>query len=102
MLMELTTGFPDTHLRPASITDHLELSTMTGTHAISGSAEISFRKVDMASSESSSPSSMFTSLICTPFSTRSEERRVWKECVSTCRYRWSPYHYNKKLNIEIS
>src|SRR3546814_18801320 len=24
---------------------------------------------------------------------RSEERRVGKECVSTCRSRWSPYHY---------
>src|SRR3546814_11345092 len=24
--------------------------------------------------------------------TRSEERRVGKECVSTCRFRWSPYH----------
>src|SRR3546814_18641504 len=24
--------------------------------------------------------------------TRSEERRVGKECVSTCRYRWSPDH----------
>src|SRR3546814_11318357 len=23
---------------------------------------------------------------------RSEERRVGKECVSTCRYRWSPIH----------
>src|SRR3546814_20756877 len=23
---------------------------------------------------------------------RSEERRVGKECVSTCRYRWSPHH----------
>src|SRR3546814_18771681 len=23
---------------------------------------------------------------------RSEERRVGKECVRTCRYRWSPYH----------
>src|SRR3546814_17257125 len=23
---------------------------------------------------------------------RSEERRVGKECVSTCRYRWSPDH----------
>src|SRR3546814_15586179 len=23
---------------------------------------------------------------------RSEERRVGKECVSTCRYRWSPSH----------
>src|SRR3546814_16124724 len=27
---------------------------------------------------------------------RSEERRVGKECVSTCRSRWSPYHDKKK------
>src|SRR3546814_11024545 len=27
-----------------------------------------------------------------PFQERSEERRVGKECVSTCRARWSPYH----------
>src|SRR3546814_1449455 len=27
---------------------------------------------------------------------RSEERRVGKECVSTCRYRWSTYHLKKK------
>src|SRR3546814_6862971 len=26
------------------------------------------------------------------FHSRSEERRVGKECVSTCRSRWSPYH----------
>src|SRR3546814_18302352 len=30
---------------------------------------------------------------------RSEERRVGKECVSTCRSRWSPSHYKKKHNI---
>src|SRR3546814_15509356 len=29
-------------------------------------------------------------------SKRSEERRVGKECVSTCRSRWSPSHYKKK------
>src|SRR3546814_16809174 len=28
--------------------------------------------------------------------TRSEERRVGKECVSTCRSGWSPLHYKKK------
>src|SRR3546814_14650599 len=28
---------------------------------------------------------------------RSEERRVGKECVSTCRYRWSPYHKKKTI-----
>src|SRR3546814_6565672 len=27
-----------------------------------------------------------------PAHCRSEERRVGKECVSTCRSRWSPYH----------
>src|SRR3546814_2858766 len=27
-----------------------------------------------------------------PLQVRSEERRVGKECVSTCRSRWSPYH----------
>src|SRR3546814_15970555 len=31
---------------------------------------------------------------------RSEERRVGKECVSTCRSRWSPY-IEKKNNIKI-
>src|SRR3546814_19716512 len=32
---------------------------------------------------------------------RSEERRVGKECVSTCRSRWSPYH-EKKKNITVN
>src|SRR3546814_19476602 len=27
---------------------------------------------------------------------RSEERRVGKECVRKCRFRWSPYHKKKK------
>src|SRR3546814_17268557 len=31
---------------------------------------------------------------------RSEERRVGKECVSTCRSRWSPYHYKKTESEE--
>src|SRR3546814_18264460 len=31
---------------------------------------------------------------------RSEERRVGKECVSTCRSRWSLYHEKKKTNKE--
>src|SRR3546814_12870845 len=32
---------------------------------------------------------------------RSEERRVGKEGVSTCRSRWSPYHYKKKQKQKI-
>src|SRR3546814_18377048 len=31
-----------------------------------------------------------------PKDLRSEERRVGKECVSTCRSRWSPYNNTKK------
>src|SRR3546814_13624133 len=31
-----------------------------------------------------------------PAPDRSAERRVGTECVSTCRSRWSPYHYKKK------
>src|SRR3546814_9022284 len=30
--------------------------------------------------------------LAAPAMLRSEERRVGKECVSTCRSRWSPYH----------
>src|SRR3546814_20268363 len=32
---------------------------------------------------------------------RSEERRVGKECVSKCRYRWSPSHYKKNYTQVI-
>src|SRR3546814_19323506 len=32
---------------------------------------------------------------------RSDERRVGKECVSTCRSRWSPYN-EKKKNLQLS
>src|SRR3546814_15230531 len=33
---------------------------------------------------------------------RSEERRVGKECGSTCRSRWSPYHEKKKYDTRES
>src|SRR3546814_11760140 len=32
---------------------------------------------------------------------RSEERRVGKGCVSTCRSRWSPYHSKKKTKTTV-
>src|SRR3546814_20596771 len=35
-----------------------------------------------------------------PATARSEERRVGKECVSTCRSRWSPYHSNKNMTTD--
>src|SRR3546814_11065680 len=33
---------------------------------------------------------------------RTEERRVGKECVSTCRSRWSPYHTKKQITRKKS
>src|SRR3546814_12812708 len=35
-------------------------------------------------------------LVLSDVNMRSEERRVGKECVSTCRSRWSPSHYKKQ------
>src|SRR3546814_20563671 len=32
---------------------------------------------------------------------RSEERRVGKECVSTCRSRWSTYHYKNQTQALV-
>ena len=37
-------------------------------------------------------SNFFLVLLSSAMKIRSEERRVGKECVSTCRSRWSPYH----------
>ena len=76
MLIELTIGLPDTHFSPASITLHFELSIITGTRAMSGSAAMRLRKVVIACSPSSSASSMLTSMICAPFST-------WSRATST-------------------
>src|SRR3546814_12197903 len=38
---------------------------------------------------------------CVMIRPRSEERREGKECVNTCRYRWSPYHKKKKREKQI-
>src|SRR3546814_15744805 len=38
------------------------------------------------------PNVNMTEIAAMPVRDRSEERRVGKECVSTCRSRWSPYH----------
>src|SRR3546814_3239548 len=44
------------------------------------------------SSSLGSPGVGTKSRLGTTAENRSEERRVGKECVSTCRSRWSPYH----------
>ena len=69
MEIELTIALPCTHLRPASMTSHLEESTITGTRLMSGSEAISLRKRSMAATPSIIPSSMLTSMTWAPFST---------------------------------
>ena len=78
MLIELTIGLPWMQRRPASITLHLELSTMIGTRAMSGSPAIRFRKRTMAASLSSMASSMLMSITCAPFST------CWRATANAC------------------
>ena len=48
-------------------------------------------KFDEAGSFNSLETACSNKPIC-EINSRSEERRVGKECVSTCRSRWSPYH----------
>ena len=68
-LIELTMALPCTHLRPASMISHLELSIIMGTRAISGSETIRFKNLTIASLPSIKPSSIFTSMIWAPPST---------------------------------
>src|SRR3546814_19995421 len=35
--------------------------------------------------------------VLTHYFDRSDERRVWQECVRPCSSRWSPYNYTQKL-----
>ena len=67
--MELTTALPWMFFRPASMTSHLEESTMTGTRLMSGSLAIRRVKRFIAATPSIIPSSMLMSMICAPFST---------------------------------
>ena len=60
---------PCTHFKPASIISNFEESIMMGIFAISGSACTRFRNVVMACTPSRRASSIFTSIICAPFST---------------------------------
>src|SRR3546814_13074551 len=79
---------------------HTRCALVTGVQTCA--LPISFRSGTMGSPIVGSTSSAFGPALCvraSPRPIRSEERRVGKECVSTCRSRWSPYHYKKKDTI---
>src|SRR3546814_20557143 len=52
---------------------------------------IDFARTDTYDSPSLSPDGKYLAL-------RSDERREGRECVSTCRSRWSPYTINKQIS----
>src|SRR3546814_15422574 len=64
--------------------------TARRTAAITACRAIIRRTATIATRDSASASPWGRS--STASATRSEERRVGKECVSTCSVRWSPYH----------
>ena len=78
MEIELTMPLPWMQRRPASITSHLDESTMIGTRAMSGSLAIRCRKRTIAALLSSMASSMLMSITWAPFST------CWRATASAC------------------
>src|SRR3546814_6393212 len=77
----------DLNTIPLSIIDRIEVledgaSSIYGSDAIAGVVNIITRR---------SIDGVKLDFNCGDYD-RSEERRVGKECVSTCRSRWSPYH----------
>src|SRR3546814_19408284 len=50
----------------------------------------------ISSPKALSRASTLVSIFCSAVTTRSAESRVGKECVSTCRSRWSPHHYKQR------
>src|SRR3546814_15132161 len=72
--------------------------TVTATDANSQTAEHAYTLTIAVATLSVTPAAVPAGTVGVAYSQdfstggRSEERRVGKECVSTCRSRWSPYH----------
>src|SRR3546814_5587342 len=59
-------------------------------------AKVQAPEAEPKSDQQKSPLELYATDLNAEARQRSEERRVGKECVSTCRSRWSPYHQNKQ------
>src|SRR3546814_16477235 len=66
-----------------------ELRNVVESALVMGEVELGERGAAPASAAADAP--------ITAYRDRSEERRVGKERVSTCRSRWSPYHLKKNI-----
>src|SRR3546814_17519227 len=70
--------------------DHMPVVAIVGQQAVSALGSDFQQEVNLAAVFEDV--SDYTQTIATPAQARSEERRVGKECVSTCRPRWSAFH----------
>src|SRR3546814_5849710 len=79
----------------ASRRRHTRCALVTGVQTcalpISGLYEVAEDVVLRAIIDGDDMRALFTGFVEAVAEARSEERRVGKECVSTCRSRWSPY-----------
>src|SRR3546814_15931240 len=72
-----------------------------GTLGVDKEAPVGFRDIRIAFDlDTEEPQERIDQLLKLTERFRSEERRVGTECVSTCRSRWSPYHY-KQNNVTL-
>src|SRR3546814_19011657 len=73
-------------------------ASISATRAISAGATIN-KRARLKRNGCARNGPLYASLIATSIApSRSDERRVGKECVSTCRSRWQPYHYKKNTS----
>src|SRR3546814_17017706 len=71
---------------------HVRIVEETDRHAGQAPFAFDFTPAELTAIALSLKVAPVAALASLPFGIRSEERRVGKECVSTCRSRWSPYH----------
>src|SRR3546814_17119716 len=81
---------PSTNTVPTRLFDTLSLGDTAHTKQVFCAEGI--RQWACLANAGPPPMSVPEPLIAGLLSFRSEERRVGKKCVSTCRSRWSPYH----------
>src|SRR3546814_13583096 len=77
----------DAVMKPGAV-----LATNTSALDVDAIAAATARPEDVIGLHFFSPANIMRLLEVVRGARRSEERRVGKECVNTCRSRWSPYH----------
>src|SRR3546814_20597714 len=98
-----TCALPISTNRPGALPAFPEISKRRTYHLHRGSNHRSHigKARDDVGQCAACPGQVALKLSAEQFRDRSEERRVGKECVSTCRSRWSPYHNKKNVTFKL-